>query len=190
MTRGGRMFETEHFVCLWDLLSTIPTLENPTVSVLDEFHAFNKAHPTHSKGRIILKDRSIADASKLGLHARDLANMIRLLALLEHIIGARRIDDFFQPHFFETNFWCMWRTTFAFQNWHSAIELRRYFLCFAHLFDSIHTLSGTTYGDSSTVPPIIRDKRDGSWRLWKTLAKKADDFGRPDAFCGNIDETN
>lgn len=252
VTRGGRMFEEHHFVCLWDLLATIPTLENPAVAVLDEFHAFNKAHPTHSKARIILKDRSIPDASKLGLDARDRADMIRLLALPERIIGARRIDEFFRPHFFETNFWCMWRTTFAFQTWHSAIELKRYFRCFVHMFDQIHTLSGirrskynqydsvirsihawlesrgvrtefgvtvtdidfagsrarrasrlhldrgdgrseavnlgtddyvfittgsmtadTTYGDSRSVPPIIRDKRDGSWRLWESIAKKS-----------------
>lgn len=49
--------------------------------------------------------------------------------------------------------------------------------------------SDTTYGDSSTVAPLIRDKRDGSWRLWEKRAKKADGFGRPTAFSGNIDET-
>ncbi len=32
-------------------------------------------------------------------------------------------------------------------------------------------------------------KRDGSWRLWETIARKAEDFGRPYAFCGNIDES-
>ncbi len=268
VTRGGRMFETKHYVCLWDLLATIPTLENPTVSVLDEFHAFNEAHPTHAKARIILKDRSIPDASKLGFTARDRADMTRLLALPEHVIGARRIDDFFEPRFFDTNFWCMWRTTFAFQTWHSAIELKRYFQCFVHMFDQIQTLSAvrrskynqydsvirpiqewvqsqgvrvefgvtvtdidfvgpkarrasglhlkrgdkpieivnlgdddyvfitngsmtsdTSYGDSNTVAPLIRDKRDGSWLLWETIAKKASDFGRPAAFCGNIDES-
>ncbi|WTW58012.1 oleate hydratase [Streptomyces sp. NBC_00012] len=47
----------------------------------------------------------------------------------------------------------------------------------------------TTYGDRTTVPELIRDKRDGSWRLWESIAKKAPDFGRPTAFCGNIDET-
>ncbi len=268
VTRGGRMFETKYYVCLWDLLATIPTLEDPTVSVLDEFHAFNKAHPTNAKARIILKDRSIPDASKLGFDVRDRADLTRLLALPEHVIGARRIDDFFQPHFFETNFWCMWRTTFAFQTWHSAIELKRYFQCLAHMFDQIHTLSpvrrskynqydsvikpiqewiqkqgvtvefgvkvtdidftgpharrasaihvqrdggpteviilgpddfvyitngsitsDTTYGDSHNVAELIRDKRDGSWKLWETIAKKAEDFGRPVAFCGNIDES-
>ncbi len=268
VTRGGRMFEEEHYVCLWNLLETIPALEDPTFSVRQEFLAFNSGHPTNAKARIILRDRSIADAAHLGLGARDRADLTRLLALPEHLIGARRIEDFFQPHFFGTNFWCMWRTTFAFQNWHSAIELKRYFLCFIQEFGRIHTLSGVrrskynqydsvirpiqawleqhgvrpefgvtvtdidfegpaarrasrlhvtrragssqsielgpedyvfvtngsmtadaTFGDSTTVPELIRDKRDGSWRLWETLAKKAGDFGRPNAFCGNIDES-
>jgi oleate hydratase len=268
VTRGGRMFEEEHYVCLWNLLETVPALEDPDVSVRAEFLGFNAEHPTSAKARIILADRTIADAASLGLSARDRADLTRLLALPERIIGARRIEDFFQPHFFRTNFWCMWRTTFAFQNWHSAIELKRYFLCFVQEFDRIHTLSGvrrskynqydsvirpiqswleqqgvrpefgvtvtdvdfedstarratrlhlirgggpeesvelgpddyvfvtngsmtadTTYGDSNSVPELIRDKRDGSWRLWESMAKKANDFGRPNAFCGNVDES-
>jgi len=268
VTRGGRMFEEEYYVCLWNLLETIPTIENETISVREEFLAFNRQHPTHAKARIILGDRSIPDASKLGFDARDRADLTRLLALPELLIGTRRIEEFFQPHFFETNFWCMWRTTFAFQNWHSAIELKRYFLCFVQEFDRIHTLSGVrrskynqydsvilpiqewiqgkgvniafdttvtdidfadpeariartihvrhgqqgdrtvelgpndyvfitngsmtadaTYGDSHNVPEIIRDQRDGSWRLWEKMAKKAPDFGRPNAFCGNIAES-
>lgn len=270
VTRGGRMFEDEHYVCLWNLLETIPTLDDPKTSVRAEFVAFNAENPTHANARIILRDGTIADASELGLDARDRIDLTRLLALPEHIIGARRIDDFFQPHFFESNFWCLWRTTFAFQTWHSAIELKRYFLCFIQEFDRIHTLAGVrrskynqydsvilpiqtwlsnqgvhfdfgvtvedidfdvsdpqarrattllldrgegrsatvhlgpddyvfitngsmtsdaSYGDRTTVPEIIRDKRDGSWRLWERLAKKASDFGRPNTFCGNIEES-
>jgi oleate hydratase len=51
----------------------------------------------------------------------------------------------------------MWRTTFAFQKWHSAAELRRYFLRFVQEFPRIHTLAGvrrTKYNqyDSLVVP--------------------------------------
>ena len=45
-----------------------------------------------------------------------------------------------------------------------------------------------TYGGNDTVPELIRDRRDGGWALWETLAKKAKDFGRPNTFDGNIDE--
>ncbi|TFC21773.1 hypothetical protein E3O46_06060 [Cryobacterium glucosi] len=76
-----------------------------------------------------------------------------------------RIDELFGEHFFATNFWQMWRTTFAFQNWHSAAEMRRYFKRFIQEFDRIHLLSGvsrTTYNqyDSMVVPTST------SPRLW------------------------
>jgi oleate hydratase len=268
VTRGGRMFEEDHYVCLWNLLATIPSLEERDVSVRAEFLAFNQDHPTHARARIILRDGSIADASELGLSTRDRVSMARLLASPERVIGAKRIDQYFDAHFFESNFWCLWRTTFAFQTWHSAVELKRYFLCFIQEFDRIHTLSGVrrskynqydsvirpiqrwleergvrveygatvtdieftdstarracglrltldhgasdmvalgpedcvfatigsmtadaTYGDETTVPELIRDKRDGSWRLWETLAAKAADFGSPDTFSTHILDT-
>ncbi len=44
------------------------------------------------------------------------------------------------------------------------------------------------YGGDDHAPELIRDKRDGAWRLWETIAAKADDFGRPAAFHGNVDE--
>ncbi len=51
----------------------------------------------------------------------------------------------------------MWRTMFAFQKWHSAIELRRYFLRFVQEFDLLDTVGGicrTKYNqyDSMIVP--------------------------------------
>ncbi len=45
-----------------------------------------------------------------------------------------------------------------------------------------------TYAGNDTVPELIRDRRDGAWTLWETVAKKANDFGRPNTFDGNIDE--
>jgi oleate hydratase len=50
-------------------------------------------------------------------------------------------------------------------------------------------VADTTYGGNDTVPPLVRDRVDGSWSLWEELAKKAPDFGRPNTFCGNVDES-
>ena len=41
--RGGREMEN-HFECLWDLFRSIPSIETPGVSVLDEYYWLNK-HP-------------------------------------------------------------------------------------------------------------------------------------------------
>ena len=40
--RGGREMEN-HFECLWDLFRSIPSIETPGVSVLDEYYWLNKA---------------------------------------------------------------------------------------------------------------------------------------------------
>ena len=45
--RGGREMEN-HFECLWDLFRSIPSLEVPGASVLDEFYWLNKKDPNYS----------------------------------------------------------------------------------------------------------------------------------------------
>ena len=45
--RGGREMEN-HFECLWDLFHSIPSLEIPGASVLDEFYWLNKHDPNYS----------------------------------------------------------------------------------------------------------------------------------------------
>ncbi len=55
------------------------------------------------------------------------------------------------------------------------------------------TLGSTTadaaYGDDDHAPELIRDKRDGAFRLWEAIAAKGTDFGRPHVFAGNVDQT-
>ncbi|WP_324290247.1 oleate hydratase [Streptomyces antarcticus] len=142
VTRGGRMLEDEAYVCLWNLLDSIPTLGDETVSVLQETEEFNARWLTQANARLIGADGHVVDSSQLGFTTGDRVEMARLLTLPESVIGARRIEDFFSAHFFTTNFWAMWRTTFGFQNWHSAIELKRYFLRFLQELPRIHTLAG------------------------------------------------
>ena len=156
VTRGGRMLEEEEYVCLWNLLESIPTLTDPETSVKQEIWEFNEQQPTEAKARLIDRHHHILDAADLGFNTRDRAELTRLLALPEKVIGARRIEDFFSEHFFGTHFWAMWRTTFAFQNWHSAIELKRYFLRFIQEFPRIHTLAGVRRTRLNQYDSIIR----------------------------------
>ena len=51
--RGGRMFE-EHFVCTYDLLSEIPTLEQPDCSVTDDVRSFTREVVTSSRCRLVI----------------------------------------------------------------------------------------------------------------------------------------
>lgn len=157
VTRGGRMLTDETYLCLWDLFSSIPSLQDPNTTVREEVIAFNKANVPNAKARLVDREHRIVDASKLGLSAIDRHELTRILAVGETALGSRRIDELFSDHFFQTNFWRMWKTTFAFQKWHSAAELRRYFLRFVQEFPRIHTLAGvrrTKYNqyDSMIVP--------------------------------------
>jgi oleate hydratase len=156
VTRGGRMLEEEAYVCLWNLLDTIPTLTDPELSVREEITQFNEAWRTDARARLIGKDHRILDATDLGFDAGDRLELTTLLAMPERLLGARRIDELFSPHFFDTNFWAMWRTTFAFQNWHSAIELKRYFLRFIQELPRIHTLAGVRRTRLNQYDSIVR----------------------------------
>ena len=83
--------------------------------------------------------------------------MLNLSKADEEALGASRITDWLSPGFFETEFWFMWVTTFAFQPWHSAVEFRRYLHRFLLEFSRIETLAGvkrTIYNqyDSLVLP--------------------------------------
>ena len=44
----------------------------------------------------------------------------------------KRITDFFDDEVFKSNFWLYWRTMFAFENWHSALEMKLYIQRYIH----------------------------------------------------------
>lgn len=156
VTRGGRMWTEEAYVCLWDVLDSVPTLADPAKSVKDDVWAFNEAWHSDAHARLIGKGRKILDATDLGFSLHDRLEMMRLLAMPERALGTKRIEDCFSPHFFTTNFWAMWRTTFAFQNWHSAIELKRYMLRFLQEFPRIHTLAGVRRSALNQYDSVVR----------------------------------
>lgn len=54
VVRGGRMHEM-HYECYWDLLSFIPSYDDPAVSVRDESYEFNKRFVSNGQARL-LKD--------------------------------------------------------------------------------------------------------------------------------------
>ena len=108
LIRGGRMHE-KHYVCYWDLLSSIPSLEDPSVSVTEESMAFNEKYVSDAKARLLL-DGQIMDVSSYGLDARDQADMLKLWFSPESLLGDKRIEDWFSAGFFDTVFWKLWTT--------------------------------------------------------------------------------
>jgi len=156
LIRGGRMHE-EHFVCTWDLLSTIPSLDNPEVSVKDEIFAFNRRVVSGSNARLLRAGRKM-DVSSYGLSHRDTFDLLKLVMSSEPSHDTKRIEEWFAPEFFDTVFWMLWSTTFAFQRWSSLAEMRRYAIRFIHLLPGFNRLEGimrTFYNQyDSVVLPI------------------------------------
>jgi oleate hydratase len=121
--RGGRMLTTDNYECTWGLFKTIPSLEHPGQTVFDETVAFNERMRSHSKARLVDRNRAIVDVTSMGFSMTDRIELLRLAEASEDRLGASRITDWLSPEFFETKFWYMWATTFAFQPWHSAPTL-------------------------------------------------------------------
>jgi oleate hydratase len=158
LIRGGRMHE-EHFVCYWDLLSGIPSYDDPSVSVRDESFEFSSRFVSHAQARL-LKDGKRMDLSSFGLSWKDRMALLRLACAPEKSLDHVRIEERFGAGFFETRFWYLWATTFAFQKWSSAAAMRRYMRRFIHLLDGMPRLGGimrTRYNQyHSVVIPLQR----------------------------------
>jgi oleate hydratase len=112
---------------------------------------------TSSKSRLFRGGRRV-NAPKFGLSEEHILALARLELEPEGMLGRSTIADQFDASFFETDFWLMWCTTFAFQPWHSAVEFKRYLVRFTHMVSGFNTLSGimrTVFNQyDSTVRPL------------------------------------
>ena len=140
--RGGRMLTTDNYECTWDLFKTIPSIAHAGQSVLDETVAFNERHKANSMARLVDGRRAKVAVESMGFSMQDRLELLKLSATDEADMGDSLITDWLSSAFFETPFWYMWVTTFAFQPWHSALELRRYLHRFMLEFSRIETLGG------------------------------------------------
>jgi oleate hydratase len=158
VTRGGRMHEL-HYTCYWDLLSYIPSLEDPTINIRDESFDFNDRFVSNAQARL-LKDGKKLDVSSFGLTLKQQGELLKLMFSSERSLGNKSIEDWFEHDFFKTNFWFIWTTMFAFQKWSSLAEMRRYMKRFIHLVDVLPKLGGilrTKYDQyHSVVIPITK----------------------------------
>ena len=144
--RGGRMLNEETYENFWELFSSIPSLDWEGHSVTEEILNFDHLHPTHAQARLVDGDANILDVHSMGFNHADRMALGKLLATPEEKLDDMTIEEWFKdtPHFFETNFWYMWQTTFAFQTWSSLFEFRRYMNRMIFEFSRIETLEGVT----------------------------------------------
>lgn len=157
--RGGREMEA-HFETLWDLFKSVPSLDTPNASVLDEMYWLNKTDPSTNPARA-LRNRGeiIPDAPDLTLTPKAIEQILKLALTREEDLDDKRIDEFFTKEFFDSHFWLYWATMFAFEPWASATEMRRYLLRFVHHIASLADLSSlrfTRYNQyESLIKPLV-----------------------------------
>ncbi|WP_405490079.1 oleate hydratase [Nocardia sp. NBC_00511] len=157
--RGGREMEN-HFECLWDLFRTIPSMEVDG-SVLDEFYWLNKDDPNFSLERATVNQGQSAQTKNLfTLDDKAQKDVTKIFLATREEMEGKRINEVFSKNFFESNFWMYWRTMFAFEDWHSALEMKLYLHRFVHHIGGLPDFSAlkfTKYNQyESLVLPLYR----------------------------------
>lgn len=268
VARGGREMG-HHFETLWDLYSAVPSSENPEESILDHFFYTNLDDPNFSKCRITHENGKRYDEEKFNLSDKALKEIVELTITKDENLQNKQIDEVFSEETLNSDFWILWRSMFAFQNWNSALEMKLYLNRFIHHVGGLPTLSAlqftqydqyesivkpivkwlvekgakfeygitvkdvdfditadkkvakklvmesskgedksidltendlvfitngsmtesSSYGDDETAATLSADL-GGSWDLWRNIALKSNEFGKPDKFCKNVERTN
>lgn len=268
--RGGREMDN-HFEVMWDLFHSIPSIETPGVSVLDEYYWLNKKDPNYSLCRATQKCGQDAHTDgKFDLSDKAAMEIMRLFFTPDEELYDKRITEFFDDEVLNSNFWLYWRTMFAFENWHSALEMKRYIKRYIHHVGGLpdfKALRFTRYNQyesmilpmvkylesfgvdfryntkvvnvefdiradrkqatrieivsndqtafidltekdlvfisnggcvenstlgSQTTPAAFHTeiKAGGGWDMWRRIAAQSPDFGHPDKFCSDPEQTN
>ena len=159
LIRGGREMEN-HFECLWDLFHSVPSLETEGASVLDEFYWLNKDDPNYSLMRATRnRGEDGGTDGKFDLSLKAQKDLLDLFMSRDEDLYDKRINDVMGREFFDSTFWLYWRTMFAFEEWHSALEMKLYVQRFIHHIGGLPDFSAlkfTKYNQyESLVKPLI-----------------------------------
>ena len=153
--RGGREME-DHFECLWDLFHSIPSLEIPGASVLDEYYWLNKHDPNYSLCRATEHRGEDAHTDgKFRLSQKGSMEIMKLFFTKDEDLYDKTIEDVFDDEVFRSDFWLYWRTMFAFENWHSALEMKRYFQRFIHHIGGLPDFSALKFSRYNQYESLI-----------------------------------
>ena len=158
--RGGREMDN-HFECMWDLFRSIPSIETEGVSVLDEYYWLNKADPNYSLMRATVNRGEDAHTyKKFNISDKGAMEIMKLFFTPDEQLYNKRINEVFDEEVFDSNFWLYWRTMFAFENWHSALEMKLYIQRYIHHIGGLPDFTAlrfTKYNQyESMILPMIK----------------------------------
>ncbi len=158
--RGGREMDN-HFEVMWDLFKSIPSIETEGVSVLDEYYWLNKEDPNYSLMRATMnRGEDGKTDGKFEVSDKGAMEIMKLFFTPDEALFDKRITDVFSEDVLNSNFWMYWRTMFAFENWHSALEMKLYIKRFIHHIGGLpdfKALRFTKYNQyESMILPMIK----------------------------------
>lgn len=166
IVRGGREMNF-NYDNLWDMFQDVQALELPEgYSVLDEYRLLNDNDPNWSKARLMHNQGQIRDFSTFGLTKPQQWELIRLLLKRKEDLDDLTIQDYFSDGFLQSNFWFLWRSMFAFENWQSLLEMKLYMHRFLDSIDGFGDMSCLVFPkynqhDSFVKPLVAHLKKHG-----------------------------
>ena len=158
--RGGREMDN-HFEVMWDLFRSIPSIETEGVSVLDEYYWLNKEDPNYSLCRATVNRGEDAHTDgKFDISDKGAMEIMKLFFTPNEELQDKKITDYFDDEVLNSNFWLYWRTMFAFENWHSALEMKLYIQRYIHHIGGLPDFTAlrfTKYNQyESMILPMVR----------------------------------
>ncbi len=97
---------------------------------------------------------------KFGITDKAALQILKLFMTPDEELYDKRMDEVFDEDFYSTNFWTYWQTMFAFEKWHSALEMKLYIYRFIHHIEGLPTLKAlkfTKYNSyESLILPLVR----------------------------------
>ncbi len=167
--RGGREMDN-HFECMWDLFRSIPSIVNPGETIFSEYYKLNKEDPNYSLCRVTEKQGQDAHTDRqYGLNKNAEKQILKLMLSTDKELADKTIDDVFDEDFYKTNFWIYWQTMFAFEKWHSALEMKLYMQRYIHHIDGLPDLSAlrfTRYNQyESMILPMLKYIEDAGGKI-------------------------
>ena len=141
---------------MWDLFRSIPSIEDENHTVLDEYYWLNKADPNYSLCRATRNRGEDAHTDgKFGLSDKAAMEIMNLFMSPDEKLYDKKITDFFDDEVLNSNFWLYWRTMFAFENWHSALEMKRYIQRFVHHVGGLPDFSALRFTQYNQFESLI-----------------------------------
>jgi oleate hydratase len=154
LVRGGREME-EHYECCWDLFAHIPTIEDPFRTVLEDLRDVNRADPNVAACRLMQRCGEKIERDTLGLNGRHIRQLEKLVMATEEELEGKTIEEYFDDSFFATDMWYYWRSMFAFENWQSLVEMKRYMHRFIHHLPGLSRLRGILFSRYNQYESMI-----------------------------------